>query len=312
MTTLVFVEMEGGSATSSSLETITALRNLGPIEAVACEAVDDGGSLAAHGVETVHVVDFEAYAPQAWGFAVASVAQSTSADVVAGPGSVRGNEVMTHAAVDLDQAFAANCLDVEPADWSVTRVQWGGSLLERSTLEGSPRVLTIVPHAVEALPADTPGAATVSAATVHPPTEAMAVQIIDQEQAEAGVTLATARVVVGGGRGVGSEEGFAQLEELAELLGGKVGCSRVVTNNGWRPHSDQVGQTGTIVAPDLYIACGISGAIQHWVGMKAAKNILAINVDGEAPMVTKADWAVVGDLHEVVPAIIEELQARRA
>jgi electron transfer flavoprotein alpha subunit len=118
-------------------------------------------------------------------------------------------------------------------------------------------------------------------------------------------------VVVSGGRGVGSEAGFAAIEALAELLGAAVGCSRVVTNQGWRPHADQVGQTGKRVAPDLYIACGISGAIQHWVGMQAAKNVLAINIDPDAPMVTKADYAVIGDLHEIVPAIVAEIRRRR-
>ena len=127
-----------------------------------------------------------------------------------------------------------------------------------------------------------------------------------------GITLTTAPVVVSGGRGVGSEEGFAAIEALAELLGAAVGCSRVVTNQGWRPHADQVGQTGKRVAPELYIACGISGAIQHWVGMQAAKHVLAINTDPDAPMVTKADYAVIGDLHEIVPAIVEELRRRRA
>ena len=124
-------------------------------------------------------------------------------------------------------------------------------------------------------------------------------------------TLATAPVVVGGGRGVGSAEAFGPLEELADLLGGVVGCSRAVTNNGWRPHSDQVGQTGTRIAPEIYIASGISGAIQHWVGAMAAKNILAINTDSEANMVARAGHAVIGDLHQVIPAIIEEIRRRR-
>jgi electron transfer flavoprotein alpha subunit len=118
-------------------------------------------------------------------------------------------------------------------------------------------------------------------------------------------------VVVSGGRGVGSPEAFAPLEELAGLLGGVVGCSRAVTNNGWRPHTDQVGQTGTRIAPEIYIACGISGAIQHWVGAMASKKILAINTDKEANMVVKADFAVLGDLHKIVPAIIAEIQRRR-
>ncbi len=118
--------------------------------------------------------------------------------------------------------------------------------------------------------------------------------------------------MVGGGRGVGSQEGFAALEDLAKELGGVVGCSRAVTNNGWRPHSDQVGQTGTRIAPQLYIACGISGAIQHWVGAKAAKNILAINTDTSANMVTKAGYSVIADLHEMLPAITEEVRRRRS
>jgi electron transfer flavoprotein alpha subunit len=125
-----------------------------------------------------------------------------------------------------------------------------------------------------------------------------------------GVTLSTAPVVVGGGRGVGSPEGFAPLEELAEVLGGRVGCSRAVTNNGWRNHKDQVGQTGTRIAPTVYIASGISGAVQHWVGAMASKHILAVNTDPEANMVTKADWAVIGDLHEVIPAITAEIRRR--
>ena len=133
-------------------------------------------------------------------------------------------------------------------------------------------------------------------------------QVVDRVTLNAGITLATAPVVVGGGRGVGSAEGFGPLEELATMLGGVVGCSRVVTNNGWRPHTDQVGQTGTRIAPDLYITCGVSGAIQHWVGAMAPKKILAINTDPEANMMSKADYAVVGDLHEVVPALIEALR----
>jgi electron transfer flavoprotein alpha subunit len=122
------------------------------------------------------------------------------------------------------------------------------------------------------------------------------------------VSLADAKVVVSGGRGVGSAVGFAILEELAALLDAAVGCSRVVTSAGWRPHSDQVGQTGTKVSPDLYIACGISGATQHIAGCKGAKALLAINADKEATIFAHADYAVIGDLHEIVPAITAELR----
>jgi electron transfer flavoprotein alpha subunit len=126
-----------------------------------------------------------------------------------------------------------------------------------------------------------------------------------------GVSLADADVVVSGGRGVGSAEGFSVIEELAALLGGAVGCSRAVTSAGWRPHSDQVGQTGTKISPEIYIACGISGATQHMAGCKGAKRLLAINPDGEASIFSSADYGVIGDLHEVVPAISAEIRKVR-
>ena len=141
----------------------------------------------------------------------------------------------------------------------------------------------------------------------------LALHVTSRDAPERGrISLADAKVVIGGGRGVGSAEGFADLEELAGLLGGAVGGSRVVTSAGWRPHADQIGQTGLRIAPDIYIACGISGAIQHVVGSKAAKHILAINTDPEAPIMGVADYAVIGDLHVVVPAISAEIRRRRA
>jgi electron transfer flavoprotein alpha subunit len=125
-----------------------------------------------------------------------------------------------------------------------------------------------------------------------------------------GASLATARVVVGGGRGVGGPEGFAVLEELAGLLGGVVGVSRVVTSAGWRPHRQQVGQTGTKISAELYLACGISGAIQHMAGCQGAKHIIAVNTDPDAPIISRAEYAVIGDLNEVLPALVAALKER--
>ena len=123
--------------------------------------------------------------------------------------------------------------------------------------------------------------------------------------------LKSARVVVGAGRGAGGADKFGDLLELTELLDGEIGVSRVVTSLGWRPHHEQIGQTGSRISPDLYLACGISGAIQHWAGCASAKTIVAINTDAEAPMVSKAHYAVIGDLHEIVPAINAEIRRRR-
>ena len=145
-----------------------------------------------------------------------------------------------------------------------------------------------------------------------PDEQDLAVRVVDHVAPQnGGVSLAAAKVIVSGGRGVGSKEGFAIIEELAGLLGAAVGCSRAVTSAGWRPHSDQVGQTGTKVAPEVYIACGISGATQHMAGLKGAKRILAINSDPQAPLMLNADYTVTGDLKEIVPAISAEIRKRR-
>jgi electron transfer flavoprotein alpha subunit len=209
--------------------------------------------------------------------------------------------------------MVANIREVSTGDaWEIVRTRWGGSLLEETTLEAPIKLVTVTEHVIGATPAASPEPMVRAEFSPDLSDADFVTKVIDRVVTNDGITLATAPVIVSGGRGVGSPDGFFALEELAGLLGGVVGCSRVVTNNGWRPHSDQVGQTGTVVAPDLYIACGISGAIQHWVGMMASKTIIAINTDAEAPMVTKADYAVLGDLNEIIPAVVEELKSRRS
>jgi electron transfer flavoprotein alpha subunit len=160
-----------------------------------------------------------------------------------------------------------------------------------------------------------PESANGSAATVsefepalEPADYAVKVLSRDAGESKGGVTLVDAKVIVSGGRGVGGPDGFGQIEELANLLGGTVGCSRVVTSSGWRPHAEQVGQTGTKVAPDLYIAAGISGAMQHIAGMKNSKTIVVINTDPEAPILSYADYAIIGDLHQVIPALTSAIR----
>jgi len=238
------------------------------------------------------------YAPSAWAAAIVDAAGD--ADIV-GPGSDRGNEVLAHVAAQLDLPFAANVTEVRGDE--LTRIRWGGTLLEEARLHSPRKLLTAAPFAFA--PSD--GGREVATLS---PSFGDAVRVVDHVSPETGgkVSLADAKVVVSGGRGVGSAEGFAILEELAQLLDAAVGCSRVVTSAGWRPHTDQVGQTGTKVSPDLYIACGISGATQHIAGCKGAKKLLAINADREATIFAHADYAVIGDLHEIVPAITAELR----
>ena len=261
----------------------------------------------------VHAVTFspdEVYAPAAWAQTLVQLAGDRAATAVVGPGTDRGNEVLAHVAAKLDQPMAANVAAVIPGDpLTVVRTRWGGSLLEEAELRGSPLLLTAAPHAVAAEPMVDVEVVAVAASASEAD---RAVRVIEHvSTATAGVSLADAEVVVSGGRGVGSAEGFAVIEELAALLGGAVGCSRAVTSAGWRPHTDQVGQTGTKISPEIYIACGISGATQPMAGCKGAKRLLAINPDGEASIFASADYAVIGDLHEVVPAISAEIRKVR-
>jgi electron transfer flavoprotein alpha subunit len=272
MTVLAFVEPDD----ELSLQALTLAGTLGDVRAV---------SIAGP------------YAPAAWADSLARAADG--ADAIVAAGSDRGNELLAHVAARLDLPFAANVVAVE--DDVVTRVRWGGSLLEEARLLGTPRILTVAPHTQ-------PAADSVDADNLDVDLDG-AVRVLETvSESTGGISLRDAKVVVSGGRGVGSAEAFSIIEELALLLGGAVGCSRVVTSAGWRPHADQVGQTGTKISADLYVACGISGATQHIAGAKGAKKILAINSDPEAPILAHADYAVIGDLHEVVPAISAELR----
>jgi electron transfer flavoprotein alpha subunit len=317
---LTLVTHDRGTVEETALQALTMGRSLADDLGTALHAAwvgedVDADRLGEFGVETVHVLTHEGlddYSPLAWGAGFAQLIETLEPEAALAIGSDRGNEVMAHVGAITGLPMVANSRDVTTGEtWTIMRTRWGGSLIEEATLDAPTKLLTATEHAVPAAPADSPAATQTASFDPDLSDVHFVTRVADRVVTTEGITLATAPVVVSGGRGVGSPEGFAPLEELAGLLGGVVGCSRVVTNNGWRPHSDQVGQTGTVVAPEVYIACGISGAIQHWVGMMASKTIIAINTDSEAPMVTKADYAVVGDLKEIVPAIVDELKSRQ-
>ena len=317
---LVFVETDADGVTEVSRETLTFARSLGgPVDAVAVGDLSGAAQdqLAAYGVRTVHHATgeaFSAFAGAAWAAGIQAALASSGASVLLAAGTPRGLEVLAHVAAREDVPMAANVLTVEDRDpLVVTRQVVGGAALEEMRLASTPAVLTVAGHAVEPAPASEPGAAEVVECVPQVTEADLVARVVSTEEPEPDLSggLRSARVVVGAGRGAGSAEGFKDLLELTELLGGALGVSRVVTSLGWRPHHEQVGQTGSRISPDLYIPCGISGAIQHWAGCSSAKNILAINTDPDAPMVTKATYAVIGDLHEVVPAINAEIRRRK-
>ena len=309
---LVLVEQSGGRASDPSLQALTLARSFGePVHALLMGSPAD---LSEHGVAVAHVAEHVAlgvYAPDSWTAILTQLAVQLNARAVLAAGTDRGNEVMARVAARAGQPLAANCTSISPGPpVTVTRLRWGGSLLEEARLKSDRPLITVAPHTVAVVPSKMP--ADIERFAPELGETDLLVRVLEHVPAPGGgVSLTEAKVVVSGGRGVGSKEGFAIIEELAGLLGAAVGCSRAVTSAGWRPHTDQVGQTGTKVAPEVYIACGISGATQHMAGLKGAKRILAINSDPQAPMMLNSDYAVVGDLREIVPAISAEIRKAR-
>jgi electron transfer flavoprotein alpha subunit len=321
--TLVETDLEG-AATEVSLEAVTFARDLSaagngvPVDAVVIGDVSEDlrADLSAYGVRNVHQVggdDVAAYSGAGWASAILTVREAAGSVVVMAAGTDRGNELMAHVATRAGASMAANVLSFSGlAPFVVTRQVVGGAALEEMNLHQRPAVFTVAGHAVEAKPADVAGAGEVVTHTASVAAEDLVARVVstaEPEPDESGA-LTAAKVVVGAGRGVGGADKFDDVLELTGLLGGALGVSRVVTSAGWRPHHEQVGQTGSRISPDLYVPCGISGAIQHWAGCSSAKTILAINSDAEAPMVTRATYAVIGDLHEIVPAINAEIRRR--
>jgi electron transfer flavoprotein alpha subunit len=319
VTSLCLVELEGTAIADASLRALTLARGMSrrSLAAVAFGEPDgmDIGALASYGVSDLHVVgpQVPGYSPTAWARSLAGLTAASGVEAVIATATDRGSEVMAHLGALTGLPLAASCVAAGrdgDGNWRLTRQRWAGLLLEDAVLAASPALITVAPGEVTAEPADQPASLSVH---VHEPALAdgdLVARITEPAEAADGVPLATARVVVGGGRGVGGPDGFAPLEELAGLLGGALGVSRVATSQGWRPHRQQVGQTGTRIAPELYLACGISGAIQHMAGCQSAKRIVAINTDPGAPIMARADYAVIGDLHEIIPALIAAVRAR--
>jgi electron transfer flavoprotein alpha subunit len=325
------IELDGAAPADASLRALTLARSLDSSALAAVVFADSArvpaDALADYGVADVYVIEpgsLEGYAPQAWARVLAGLATETGATAVLAAGTDRGNEVLAHLGAITGLPMAANCTLVTPDGGQTHRLvrhRWAGLLLEEAVMEAPVALFTVATDSVANVSAVLPSGGAppgppVPAAVqvhVHKPELAeadVAVRAVESPAGAGGASLATARVVVGGGRGVGGADGFAPLEELAELLGGVVGVSRVVTSEGWRPHKQQVGQTGTKITPELYLACGISGAIQHIAGCAGAKHIIAINTDPGAPILAHADYAVIGDLHQIIPALVEALRAR--
>ena len=317
----VWVEQHGGDMKVISREVLGAGRKVaddlgqsltalvfGENVADVAAAAFDLGADAVVGCDDETLAQFrlEAYGPL-----LTNLAQERNPDVILVGASTRGRDLAAWVAADLDAGLVADGIGLEVSDGTVkvTRPVYAGKLLADVKVTEGTQLISLRSRAFA--PAESTGnsgeAEWVSTAVSE---DNIATKIVGFESSEGQVSLTDATIIVSGGRGVGGPEGFAPVQALANVLGGAMGASRAAVDAGWIPYEHQVGQTGKTVSPDLYIACGISGAIQHQAGMRTSKIIVAINKDPDAPIFKLASYGIVGDLFKVVPALTEEFQRR--
>jgi electron transfer flavoprotein alpha subunit len=317
----VFAQEAAGAPTTGTLELLTKARSLGTVTAfVGGDASGIAAALGEYGASKVYATgDLGGKLP---GVAVSAAMKAVidggdSPDVILFPQNYEGRDVMSRLSVKLDRTVLTNNVDIvvssEGADGgvSVTTPIFGGNTLVTTKFSGSaPHLAAFRPKSFAAESAGGAAPEVVAAAVPELGATGGATVTAVHVEASSGPKLDEAAIVVSGGRGLGEADKYTMVEDLAKLLKGAPGASRAIVDAGWVPYSYQVGQTGKVVKPGVYIAAGISGATQHMVGMKGSKNIIAINKDKEAPIFGIADLGIVGDVHKVLPKLIEALQAR--
>jgi electron transfer flavoprotein alpha subunit len=322
---LVFAERRDGQIKRPSLEAIGAARTLadahgGRVDVLALGpgAAAAAGQVGSHGADRLLACEadyLELYAPGAYAATLAEAARSCDAGVVLVPGTIQGRDLAPRAAARMETGCLSDLVEVEiDANGALRgrRPVYSGKAYARVAIpQARPAFATLRPNVFAASTGG--GPAEVVAVEPGMPADAIKVRVTRVEQAgEQELDVAEAAIIVSGGRGLKGPEHFALIRDLADALGGAVGASRAVVDAGWIPHAHQVGQTGKVVSPNLYVACGISGAIQHLAGMSSSKVIVAVNKDPEAPIFKLADYGIVGDVFEVLPqltAAVRELKA---
>lgn len=311
----VFAEDSGGKVATGTLELVTKARSLGgTIEAFYAGADASGAAaqLGGYGVSKVYTVDA---AGALLGVPVASamaaqIESGNKPDLIMFATSYDGRDVLGRLSAKLDRSVLTNNIDisVEGDSVKVDEAIFGGATLVSSTFTGeAPHLVSFRPKSFAAEPGGETTAEVVAAAAPDAGKAKIVARHIEERE---GPVLDEASLVVSGGRGLGDADKYSMIEDLAKLLNGAPGASRAIVDAGWVPYSYQVGQTGKVVKPDIYIAAGISGATQHMVGMKGSKTIIAINKDAEAPIFSIADLGIVGDVHKVLPQLIDAIKGR--
>jgi electron transfer flavoprotein alpha subunit len=314
---LVLVDSADGTVKKSTFELLTAARSIGEPSAVVVGAPGTASALkdqlAEYGAQKVYVAESDdiagfSVAPKAE--ALAAVVEQASPAAVLVSSSAENKEIAARLALKVGGGILTDAVGVE-GDGTAVQSIFGGAITVQSKVRTGVPIVTVRPNSVAPEPAQ--GAAEEVPVSVQVSDAAKGAKILDTVVEEKGSRpqLSDASVVVSGGRGIGNADNFSIIEKLADSLGAAVGASRAVVDAGWVPHTMQVGQTGVTVSPQLYIAVGISGAIQHRAGMQTSKTIVAINKDPEAPIFELADFGVVGDLFQVAPQLAEEIQKRK-
>jgi electron transfer flavoprotein alpha subunit len=318
MTILAFAEHRDGKFKKSSFETVRAARGVADaLKAECCALVIGSGittlakELGPYGASRVIAVDdpsLAAHASLAFAKVIAAVAKQRGADMVFLPASQMGKDLAPRVAVKLEAGLASDCvsLNIENGDLIATRPVYAGKALVDVRVTTPVKVYTLRPNVFTASAGGGDAAVETVAVPLDPADLTTTVREIKVATGRPDVTEAD--IIVSGGRGMKGPEHFVLLESLADVLGAAVGASRAVVDAGWRPHDEQVGQTGKTVSPTLYIACGISGAVQHIAGMSSSKYIVAINKDKDAPIFQLADYGIVGDVLEIVPEMTTQLK----
>lgn len=316
---LAFTEQVDGIFKNISFEAISTAKAIaeksdGPVVAAVMGAGVEGiaGKAAEYGADRILIADDDGLKDGLADACVAAAAQlvekADPAVVVIGATSL-GKDIAARLSARLNAPLAMDCVAVGVDDGQLvaTRPMFGGKVLADVRLSGAPAIVAIRPRAMEAVAASGAGAVE----TVAVDLTGTALTLVEKQMETGKIELTEADVVVTGGRGMGGDD-FSVVEVLAGALGGAVGASRSAVDEGWRPVADQVGQTGKVVAPNLYVACGVSGAIQHLAGMASSRVVVAINKDPDAPIFSKCDYGIVGDLFEVVPALTAEIEKSKA
>jgi len=318
---LVITEQRNGTFRKVSYEVVSEGRRLADqlanelIVIVLGSGIDGlSGQLGQYGADKVMVGDnniFKNYSAEGYTRTIVDAVKNIDPEIILLPASSMGKDLGPRLAAHLNVGLATDCiqLKLENGKLHAIRPMYAGKVLAEHELNASPQIASLRPNIFPILEPDQSKSATIEQISIPVSPGDLKAVVKELISVEGGtIELTEADIIVSGGRGMKGPENYKILEELADALGAAVGASRSAVDAGWRPHSDQVGQTGKTVAPDLYIACGISGAIQHLAGMSSSKCIVAINKDPEAPIFQRADYGIVGDLFEVVPKLTEEFK----